>query len=298
MVDVIAIDDESDENIVTIDDENINDLHSSDEEVPDTEINEPLPTSMKAFNNHPLYALSSQLNRKEVLSPTASKNICGIFKGEIVYRRRDVSTARTAKKWLYEGRKVKEDEFRKPIKKIKRRAVNGKGRFKALSSYGVAEKNQKELLNVDENGKLKEDDGMDHLYGKWQTHSWTPPYIVPNEPLPVNEHNNIEKALLNPGLVHLPQPHMSKVARKLGIPYAPCLLGFEGHHGNRTPKIQGIVVHEPNAMILREAFVEWESGLIEREAENRRRDILWRWARLTRGLLTRDRLDREYGDGK
>lgn len=306
IVDVIAIDDYEENNtcngnVITIDDGNGHFNHDSDSDNCEehseaaAEVNEPLPTSKKAFNNHPLYSLASLLNQTEVLSPKAQRNICGMFKGEIVYRRRDVSIARPAKKWLYEGRKVKEVEMNKPIKKIKKKKSSGNGKFKALSTYGVV--GQEQTMSLEDIHK-KEDDGMEHLYGKWQTEPWTPLYILPSDPLPVNEYNNIEKALINPGLVHMPQPHLSKVARKLGIPYAPCLLGFDGHQGNGTPIIQGIVVHEHNEDILREAFMEWESGMIEKESQTRRRAILDRWTRLTRGLLTRDRLERKYGDGK
>ena len=285
LVDVISINE----------DDNEKTFSDQEEDHESQDINEPLPTSMKAFNNHPLYALRSQLNQNEVLSPHANNNICGMFKGEFVFRRRDVSIARTAKKWLYEGRKVIDDQLGKPVKKTKKKISSKNGKFKVLETYGIMKQDQTFSIN---DGKQDEDDGMDHRYGKWQTTSWTPPYILPTDSLPINEYKNIEKALINPGLVHLPQPYIAKVAKMLGVPYAPCLLGFEGHRGNRTPKIQGIVVHEHNEEILREAFVEWESSLIEKEAVARRKEILRRWARLTRGLLTRDRLEREYGDGK
>ena len=81
----------------------------------------------------------------------------------------------------------------------------------------------------------------------------------------------------------------------LGSPYAPCLLGFEGHGGSCTPTIRGIVVHEHNADLLREASVELVSKSIEDEHETRKREIYSRWKRLLVGVLTKDRLDREYG---
>jgi hypothetical protein len=78
-------------------------------------------------------------------------------------------------------------------------------------------------------------------------------------------------------------------------PYAPCLLGFEGHHGNRTPTIRGIVVHEHNSELLREAHVEMASHLLEQSHEIRQQAIYLRWKRLLVGVLTRERLDRAYG---
>ena len=78
-------------------------------------------------------------------------------------------------------------------------------------------------------------------------------------------------------------------------PYAPCLLGFEGHGGNRAPNIRGIVVHVHNEDLLREASVEVQSKNIEDENEKRRREIYTRWKKLLVGVLTKDRLEREYG---
>lgn len=131
------------------------------------------------------------------------------------------------------------------------------------------------------------------LYGKWQTDSWAPKYVSPNDDIPRNEYGNVEKALINPGLVHMREPRMSVVAKKLGIPYAPCLVGFDGPLG--TPLIQGIVVHEHNVSILREAYVKFESHYIEKDHHNRQRSIYLRWKRLIVGILTKDRLEKQYG---
>lgn len=92
----------------------------------------------------------------------------------------------------------------------------------------------------------------------------------------------------SPGLYHFSIDNLFS-------PYAPCLLGFEGHGGNRTPTIRGIVVHEHNADLLREASVEVERKSIEDESEKRRRAIYTKWKKLLVGVLTKDRIEREYG---
>ena len=79
-------------------------------------------------------------------------------------------------------------------------------------------------------------------------------------------------------------------------PYAPCLLGFEGHHGNRTPTVRGIVVHEHNSEVLLEAHAEMASHFLEQEHAERQNAIYKRWKRLLVGVLTKDRLERAYGD--
>ena len=266
---------------------------------------EAIPTSKAAFNNHPIYAISSVLNTNEVFAPDAKSRICGIFKGVPVFRRNDVHTALPAKKWLYQGRKVKDNEIRKPAKRVKaRRRPTPKG-FKPLRSYGVGagndgsdEARRRDIAKGSEFELEEENEGMQNLYAIWQTLPWSPIPVGPNDPIPVNEYNNVELKLLNPGLVHLEEPRMSLVAKKLGIPYAPCLLGFEGHGGNRTPSFRGIVVHEHNTEILMEAHAEFMSSALEKEHESRTERIRRRWKMLIVGVLTKERLEREYGESK
>ncbi|KAL7466385.1 LOW QUALITY PROTEIN: hypothetical protein ACHAXS_006690 [Conticribra weissflogii] len=257
---------------------------------------EKIPTSKEAFKKSPLYVIPSVLNMQDVLHPDSRKRICGVFKGELVYRRSDVSKALRSKKWLYEGRKVMESELEKPVKKIKARKKNLTKGFKALDTYGISEDAQAEMLRSLQKHECDDDDNeMDSLYGIWQTVPWTPQYVGPNDPIPTNEHRNIELALLNPGLIHIELPQISIIARKLGVPYAPCMLGFEGHGRNRVPTIRGIVIHEHNEALLREAYVEFESHIVEMEQGKRKNAILKRWKRLVVGILTKARLDQEYG---
>lgn len=258
---------------------------------------EKIPTSKSAFKQSPFYIIPSVLNSRDVLHPDARKRICGVFKGELVYRRSDVSKALQAKKWLYQGRKVKDTELDKPVKQVKARKKPVKKGFNALSTYGVSEEAQNDMISSINNSKGKREDGpeMDNLYGLWQTSPWSPPYVGPNDTIPTNQYKNVELALINPGLTHIDLPRLASIAKKLGIPYSPCMLGYEGHGGSGTPTIRGIVVHDHNVALLREAHVEWESHAIEKEQEDRRKEILKRWKRLVVGILTKDRLDREYG---
>ena len=110
---------------------------------------------------------------------------------------------------------------------------------------------------------------MESLYVIWQTRKWSPPFVSSNDKIPVNGYRNVELVLLNPGLVHLRKKRIANVAKKLSIPYAPCLVGFEG----ANPKIEGIVVHEHNSELLFEAHVESESQTIEREVNEHQKSI-------------------------
>lgn len=268
---------------------------------------EKIPTSKAGFKQSPFYVIPSILNSQDVLHPDAKKHICGVFKGELVYRRSDVSKALKSSKWLYQGRKVKDCEIGNPVKQVKTRkkpsaaaASSSKNNFQALSSYGISEEaqldmistiNDKNKVNVDGIGAVCDDNGMDNLYGKWQTVSWSPPYVGPNDIIPTNDYRNVELSLLNPGLSHLDQTGLAPIAKKLGIPYAPCMLGYEGSH----VIVRGIVVHDHNVTLIREASVEMQSFTIEKEIQDKRNAVIHRWKRLVVGLLTKERLDRAYG---
>ena len=73
------------------------------------------------------------------------------------------------------------------------------------------------------------------------------------------------------------------------------MLGFEGHGGNRTPTIRGIVVHEHNAELLLEAHVEMASQILEQSHEEQQSAVYKRWKRILVGVLTKERLERDYG---
>ena len=166
--------------------------------------------------------------------------------------------------------------------------------FQRMDSYGINiddQTNDPKLMNLT---KCGESDSEDCLYGVWQTNAWSPPRIMPEDPIPMNEHKNVELELLNPGLRHLEEKQISIVAKQLGVPYAPCLIGFEGHGGKRTPTIKGIVVHEHNVELLLEAHTEWESQNLEKTHRYRHREVCKRWKKIIFGLLTKERLEKEY----
>ena len=270
------------------------------EELKKSALNEAIPTSKAAFRTHPVYVIQSVLGNAEVLAPDASKRMCGVFKGQVVYRRSDVSTAYPARKWPYLGRKVRATEIDKPVKRVKARKKPASQTFRPLQSYGVGASNDgseaRRQRDIADASQPLEDGTMERLYAVWQTDPWSPPRIGPMDPIPVNEYRNVELDLLNPGLVHINKRGIAKVAKKLGIPYAPCMMGFEGQGGRRVPTVRGIVVHVHNEQLVREAGAEMKSYLREQETTNRRKLVYGRWKKLLTGLLTKDRLEREYGN--
>ncbi|CAB9506157.1 XP-C cells homolog [Seminavis robusta] len=250
---------------------------------------ETVPTSKDEFNNHPVYVIKSVLKAREVLSPDAKP--IAFFKGQCVFLREHVSQALTAQKWLYQHRKVRDCELDIPVKRVEPRKKPAAGTsFQPVKSY-LAETNLDDLGMDDD----ETNDGKISLYAIWQTVPWNLPRVGPDDRIPRNKFGNIEVQLINPGLAHADEPGISQVAKQLGIPYAPCMLGFEGHGVNRKPKFQGVVVHEHNAELLHEAYGEVAQKKEEDEERARKRDIYTKWKRLLVGVLTEDRLEREYG---
>ena len=133
---------------------------------------EPMPTSKSGFASHPVYVLKSQLGKTQVLSPDAQR--CGLFGGESVFLRRDVTVAQEAHAWLYQNRKVKSTCLRSPVVKLKARKKPAQKGFIPLASYGVGagndgseEQRAAEIASASQPESEQEKDRL--LYAKWQT---------------------------------------------------------------------------------------------------------------------------------
>jgi Rad4 beta-hairpin domain 3/Rad4 beta-hairpin domain 1/Rad4 beta-hairpin domain 2 len=243
---------------------------------------EQMPTTKEDFKNNPFYVIPSVLKSNEMLAPKATA--IAFFKGQCVFRRSDVSETLSARKWLRRGRRVLASELEKPVRtKQKRRIPVRRRSVKVVTSYDPAAE------------EADEEERVQDLFAIWQTELWNPPVVGPGDKIPVNNFGNVELELLSPGLVHVDEPEIALVARQLGIPYAPCLCGFEGRLNDRKPVIRGVVVHEHNQELLWEASAEVAKRRAEEVHEQRRKAICLKWKRLFIGVLTEDRLEREYG---
>jgi xeroderma pigmentosum group C-complementing protein len=95
------------------------------------------------------------------------------------------------------------------------------------------------------------------LYGYWQTQPWAPP-VAQGGIVPKNDRGNVEvpplvKALPG-GTVHLALPLVWQSCKKLGVDYAPALVGFEVQGGRMVPKIEGVVICEVRGEADREGW--------------------------------------------
>ena len=100
--------------------------------------------------------LERHLKREEVILP---KREVGRFKGELVYRRGNVLSCKTAENWMRMGRRVKDKQ--EPLKWVKQRAV-------------TLQKRRAQELAVQEG----QDPIQQGLYAESQTEVYRPPPIV------------------------------------------------------------------------------------------------------------------------
>lgn len=117
---------------------------------------EPMPTSIQAFNNHPLYALERHLKKFEVIYP--QEPVLGHIKGEKIFPRSCVKPVHTAETWMKQGKVIKDGE--QPIKHVNARAV-------------TAEKKRAQEL-----ARLEGETLQVGCYGEWQTTPYVPPPVV------------------------------------------------------------------------------------------------------------------------
>ncbi|KAF5750000.1 DNA repair protein complementing XP-C cells isoform X1 [Tripterygium wilfordii] len=240
-------------------------------------LTEPLPTNMQAYRNHQLYAVEKWLTKHQILHPKGP--ILGFCSSHPVYPRDCVQTLRTKQRWLREGLRVKAEEV--PAKVLKHSAKLKKVQLSEDDGYG----------EVDSKGIVE-------LYGKWQLEPLILPHAV-NGIVPKNEYGDVEvwsEKCLPPGTVHVRLPRAFSVAKKLGVDYAPAMVGFEFRNGRCIPVFDGIVVCAEFKDAILEAFAGEEE---RREAEEKKRNeakAISRWYQLLSSVVTRQRLNNRYGE--
>uniref|UniRef100_A0A0A9DIQ6 Rad4 beta-hairpin domain-containing protein n=1 Tax=Arundo donax TaxID=35708 RepID=A0A0A9DIQ6_ARUDO len=247
---------------------------SEDMELQTRALTEPLPTSQQAYKDHHLYALEKWLHKNQILHPKGP--VLGFCKGHPVYPRSCVQTLQSRHGWLREGLQVRENEL--PAKVVTR----PKRTFNAQSFQSNADEDDlKPTLE---------------LYGEWQLGPLQLPHAV-NGIVPKNERGQVDvwsEKCLPPGTVHLRLPRLFKVAKRLGIDYAPAMVGFDYCSGRCLPVFDGIVVCTEFKIAILEAYGEEEE---QRQAHERKQEevqALSRWYQLLCSIVTRQRLKDSY----
>ncbi|XP_040264153.1 DNA repair protein complementing XP-C cells isoform X2 [Bufo bufo] len=237
-------------------------------------LDQPLPTSVTEYKNHPLYALKRHLLKYEAIYPDSAA-ILGYCRGEEVYSRSCVHTLHSIDTWLKEARVVRLGEV--PYKMVK----------------GQSNRARKARLADPE----KRDSNDLALFGLWQTEEYQPPIAVDGK-VPRNEFGNVylfKPNMLPIGCCHLQVSNLNRVARKLDIDCAPAITGFDFHCGFSHPVTDGYIVCEEYKDVL---LAAWENEQVEMERkqkEKREKRVLANWKLLVKGLLIRERLKARYG---
>uniref|UniRef100_A0A8C6J7P0 Uncharacterized protein n=1 Tax=Melopsittacus undulatus TaxID=13146 RepID=A0A8C6J7P0_MELUD len=234
---------------------------------------QPLPTAIGEYKNHPLYALKRHLLKYQAIYPESAA-ILGYCRGEAVYSRDCVHTLHSKDTWLKQARVVRIGEV--PYKMVK--GFSNQARKARLA----------EPTNQD-----KEDLA---LFGRWQTEEFQPPVAVDGK-VPRNEYGNVYlflPSMLPIGCVQLKLPNLNRVARKLDIDCAQAITGFDFHGGYSHPVIDGYVVCEEFKEVLIAAWENEQAEIERKEQEKREKRALANWKLLIKGLLIRERLKKRY----
>ncbi|XP_025908378.1 DNA repair protein complementing XP-C cells isoform X3 [Nothoprocta perdicaria] len=234
---------------------------------------QPLPTAIGEYKNHPLYALKRHLLKYEALYPESAA-ILGYCRGEAVYSRDCVHTLHSKDTWLKQARVVRIGEV--PYKMV--RGFSNQARKARLMEPANREK--QDLA----------------LFGRWQTEEFQPPVAVDGK-VPRNEYGNVYlflPSMLPVGCVQLRLPNLNRVARKLDIDCAQAITGFDFHGGYSHPVTDGYVVCEEYKEVLIAAWENEQAEIEKKEKEKREKRALGNWKLLTKGLLIRERLKQRY----
>ncbi|KAI6209604.1 hypothetical protein M3Y96_00238400 [Aphelenchoides besseyi] len=228
----------------------------------------PLPTKMCEYKNHPLYVLEKDLLKFEAIYPPDTKSLGTCGKHD-VYPRANVVTLQGELNWIRQARSVKEGE--EPYKVVKARPK--------LSI--PAEERVPLFLNV---------------YGPWQTEVYKRPKVV-NGKIPRNEYGNVymyQPNMVPEECVHLKEKGVLAMAKSLDLEAVPAVTGWEFSGGRNHPLIEGCVVLEKDAEVLRAACREWADIRKQKKIQATEDKVLQLWKRFVRGKQLLVKMKKRY----
>jgi xeroderma pigmentosum group C-complementing protein len=238
---------------------------------------EPLPTNQQAYRTHHLYVIEKWLTKYQTLYPKGP--VLGYCAGYPVYPRACVQVLHTPDYWLREGFKVKSGES--PVKVVKARPAPKKE--SDAPDFELEEQEQKE-------------EKMTELYGKWQTNPWQPPCAVDGK-VPKNERGQVDvwsEKCIPPGTVHLRLPGLVPLVQKLGIDFAPAMVGFEARRGRAYPVYDGLIICEEFKDLILDANRAQEEERLAKLLKKEEEAAAKRQRHLERTMATRQRLEATY----
>lgn len=236
-------------------------------------LKEEVPTTIGRLRNHPTYVIERHLRKYEVIYPRDP--IVGSVgpETEPVFLRSHVRVLHTRDIWYRKMREVKKDAvaIKQVVSKSKRNAD------------GV-------MLITDSD-----------LFGEWQT---VPLVIKPVRNGMVSRGprgGNVE--LWTPehmpkGATHLPSAYSASAARKLGFDFVPAMTGFDVRSGRSFPRIEGIVIAEEFADVVRDAALAHSAVAKEEEQKELKEEAARNWSDLLTRIRSRLAVTMKYGTGE
>ncbi|XP_058451792.1 DNA repair protein complementing XP-C cells homolog [Malaya genurostris] len=232
-------------------------------------LEQPLPTTISEFKNHPLYALKRHLLKFEAIYPPEAPTL-GFIREEPVYARECVHTLHSREIWLKQARTVK--LFETPYKIVSARPKYDRASGQMLPAQPL------------------------ELYGYWQTQDYEPP-TAEDGIVPRNAYGNVElfkPCMLPKKTVHLQLPALNRICKKLGIDCAQAVTGFDFHGGSSHPVYDGFVVCEEYKDLVVDAWYQEQEQEEKREREKFEKRVYGNWKKLIKGLLIRKKLQNKY----
>lgn len=184
-----------------------------DEELEAMASREPMPTSVAAFKDHPVFVLERHIKRDQVIHPLIKAGMVG---HEPVYLRKHVLQLKNARGWMQQGRAVKPDEI--PLKFIKTRA------------YTIEHKRAQVAAEME--GREEQDP----LFAFSQTEPYRAPPVVDGR-VPKNQYGRLDlfvPSMLPPGGAHVNHPRAARAAQRQGVHYAEAVVRVVTSHSTRS----------------------------------------------------------------
>lgn len=242
--------------------------------------------TLQDYKSSKEFVLERHLRREEALLPTAKPVKKFLVKGkkgeegvqEDVYLRKDVVHCKSVETWHKEGRRPKLGE--QPRKRVPFRAATI-NRKRELAEAEIASGGQKMLQG---------------LYSHDQT-EWIIPDPIVDGRIPKNGYGNMDvyvESMVPKGATHLRLKGAKRICNKLGIDFAEAVTGFEFGARMAIPVIEGVVVAEENADLVRNAWQEYEQERVRKEDEKRRKAAIGMWRKMMMGLRIIKRIQEEY----
>mmetsp|Transcript_39805 Transcript_39805/g.89207 ORF Transcript_39805/g.89207 Transcript_39805/m.89207 type:complete len:249 (+) Transcript_39805:66-812(+) len=234
---------------------------------------EPMPASKAGFKRNRSYVLESQLLQHEVVHPPTACP-AGLFQGqEKVWNRKHIAALKSDVQWRREGRSV----------------ISGEQACKTLL------KSQHRLPVA--------------LYGLWQTEPVPiSEETVDDTPEPAggaipgtNNYGNLEflpgsAVQLPRGTVHIVVNEARAAAIRLGVPFAPVVVGFHREHGQVKPKYGGAVVWKRDEDAVLEGIAVEKERLQEIAEKLKAERMEAAWRLLVKSILVDRYVESNYGN--